>query len=377
MYGEAHSAGGVYPTPPDGLSSHHVSSMGSLDASAHAMAEANSLGGSVLGADINNAMSMDQDHANQYGHISQFQEKQPFSNEISGGMEGDLFGDMDDDDFGGNDITDADFSFFDQPDALDAEMQPTEISLGPESQGADQTTNDDLVKAEDDEATNAVHSPKDVHSNAAHTEAGASRELSEPVPPSSAQNNPTPPNNDNIQFERLDPVEVKKRLFLEDRDVSNPNNDNPPLARSIFRPLIFRSDIDLVDAKYSSTGQFAFNSSNMPKKRTHPDANPVFSIALPSTSRKNNIKRFRGAMDLPMLQLDRESDSSDPASDSDSLPDETESRYPQSPLKGMMRKQTATVEMITSPSISVPQLELGMESQLELVGSTPYQLRLL
>ncbi|KAL8715726.1 MAG: hypothetical protein Q9220_000393 [cf. Caloplaca sp. 1 TL-2023] len=101
QYLSAQEASGIYPTPPDGIISHSQGSFTAHDTPADFEHDGQGIGISANGATIESS-----DHA--------FLGMQANERAIEEDEAQDLFGDMDTEMFGNNDLTEADFNFFDE-----------------------------------------------------------------------------------------------------------------------------------------------------------------------------------------------------------------------------------------------------------------------
>jgi mediator of RNA polymerase II transcription subunit 13 len=353
-YGETHGAGGVYPTPPDGLASHHTAIINPTDASTSSFSDGHFFGNNHV-AEVKDAMSMDLDISSPF-EARTVDEKPPLTNDLSTGLDDDLFEDMDEDDFGGNDITDADFSFFDQPDGPDGDMLgKSDLDISLDDTNGDHNSSTVEVAMGDGKSPEPPmdkQDPEHAHRSASQTEAGAQKDTSD-APLSSNVEESHSHLSRSHQVERLDPSEVKKRLFAEGADFALPvSADIRP--KSIFRPVLFNHDLTIVDAKYSSTGQFAASSPPTPNK------NPLSNANTGTLSMPTPLKMANRPVTAPLIKdplaLPKSIDGRGSGSDTDSISDETVYTFNHSPVKGpAMGKYTTGLEMSPSPSNPIEQ----------------------
>jgi mediator of RNA polymerase II transcription subunit 13, fungi type len=373
-YGETHGAGGVYPTPPDGLASHHTSGIHPMDASASSFSNGHFFGTSHL-AETKDAMSMDLDISSPF-ETRPIDEKPPVTNDLTTAVEDDLFGDMDEDDFGGNDITDADFSFFDLPDELDVDAQgKSDVDISLNGTNWDHNSSNVDIVMEDKQCPEPPvnkRSPENAHRSGSQADGGAEKDPSDTLLASISDESHADLSRTN-QVERLDPLEVKKRLFANGTDSSLLVRANAT-PKSVFRPLLFSHDLSLVDAKYSAAGQFAVVDPPIPNKKA--SGVNTGTLAMPSTLRTADrtvaTPQIKDLLALPKSIGDRGSDRSDWGSDSDSISDETESTYNQSHVKvPAIGKHITRLEMPPSPLTPRDQQAFETVNQAEMVCLSP------
>lgn len=205
--------------------------------------------------------------------------------------EDDLFGEMDDKDFGAKGITDADFSFFDDPefenmgeiqgndniqsianatgaDLEEATEQPGVDNLVPEKDAVELT--EPVNEPETSPADNTVELPQKEELPDAHT-LSPREENSQPI---------SPP---------LSPVEVKKILFPGSEE------DNQPAVKregkqSHYTPVAFKQNMDDWDQKYGADGRFWFSATgpNTALNSVDDPTSKIPTIGLPRRGGRNN-----------------------------------------------------------------------------------------
>ncbi|KAF2398873.1 hypothetical protein EJ06DRAFT_583484 [Trichodelitschia bisporula] len=257
-YSDIHINSGVYPTPPDGIISQATTVAAHPDIPA--------LSGPFDG---NSAMQIDSKGPVDM-NLTDFDFGSRGRQDHS--MGDDLFGDMDEDDFVGNDITDADFSFFDEPDDVGhpggadatagaSEPQVVVVKEGP----ADETEALALVKTD----TPFNDNPKpDLHSG------GQELEVKQPLN--------SPPI---VLRPILTPISVRQKLFS-----ANSLNDSNARRQSAFEHVSFSSEIDRTDAKYSSNGPF-FVPDDAKRK---PDEKATSKSLPPSRAKRRKVTQPQG-----------------------------------------------------------------------------------
>ncbi|KAL2870789.1 uncharacterized protein BJX67DRAFT_344609 [Aspergillus lucknowensis] len=199
----------------------------------------------------------------------------------------DLFGDMNGKDFGTKGITDADFSFFDEPDfdssgnganlddaeaisnLVDKRKPDTEF-VEPEAQAPSTVTNDAS------------------HSRHPSTERIANTPPNQPPPRTNTLE--TSPHHDKIQTisPPLSPVEVKRILFPE------PTTGVQTLAKPThvpryYSPIAFKNPISSWDKKYGADGSFSFMGVDTAlNKGSYTSSGGIPTIGFPR--RKSSVK---------------------------------------------------------------------------------------
>ena len=201
----------------------------------------------------------------------------------------DLFGDMDERDFGTKGITDADFNFFDDPSFAamdtdapgdDAPEVPDMVNLGVTA--AHPTISEDAlledfpaqkIPAENLEVTQA--SPEEVtpmvqpeHMDAEGTPVAAS--------PHTEQNQTISP--------PLSPVEIKRILLPE------PNGDNHVQIKgsrkqSYYNPVAFKPNVSAWNQKYGTDGKFRFTTAGPAASKVHTNSD-IPTIGMPRRIKK-------------------------------------------------------------------------------------------
>jgi hypothetical protein len=253
QYGDSHGPLGVYPTPPDGLSSQQVNAGSVIDTpAADTPGFFATTGLGVTGE--SDPMRLSQQSG--LMHHSPMDIK----------MSDDIFGE---DDFGGEDITDADFSFFDQPD--EEESAPAEVDLKPLELPE---TPEKPPKSPKVDVAVELQEPQTVEGAVVHV-ADDSKEAQDT----------------NVESGPLSPVEVRRRLFPASA-VENHNS-----TKSVFQPLQFNSDLSSLDEKYA-TGLFGYKGL-MKIKRERSAEQVRRDIYLPSRP-----KRLRYDHETSQLVLD-------------------------------------------------------------------------
>lgn len=190
----------------------------------------------------------------------------------------DLFGEMNEKDFGSKGISDADFSFFDEPDfgSLDNDRakgdtqehqqtsslsQVPEAKAAPEDIPAEKSLESQGISVEPAETDiGAVAAPKSnlTVDTSVKAPSGPQETLPEDRPPSRSRQTISPP---------LSPVEIKKILFSNPQSgqpgrgegSGNPTIDKNARRQSNYDPVAFQQDLAMSDRKYGANGRFFFS----------------------------------------------------------------------------------------------------------------------
>lgn len=180
----------------------------------------------------------------------------------------DLFGEINEKDFGSKGITDADFSFFDDPDfeGLGGDERPADLEQVP-SPIHDQTYPE--VDAMVDAAPSQDNSPEiiyEVHHSPVHDE--AMREPDQSTTPKEVAHLPTDRAAQTIS-PPLSPVEVKKILFPAYLPADH-NQSADHQGQGHYLPVDFQKGLGDWDRKYGAAGKFWFpaNTSSEPVNQT-------------------------------------------------------------------------------------------------------------
>lgn len=243
VYGDVHGPAGVYPTPPDGLSSQVGTGAMSV--------------GTPVGMNDVPAQVFDIKHT-PIGRRPSKPETQRMQLGALMNLEDDLFGDMEEDDFAGNDITDADFSFFDQDENgasfskfnnRSGKVLPTE---GPKNiEQIDQADSTLVPQIDNTDTTNP-------QAKTTTTDTTEDIEMVDAVVGSSVQS------IDQRQKANkyLTPAEVQRRLFSRQMaDAAKEKAKHQSQIHSQYQPVMFNASLTNSDAKYSSSGAFSFSPS--------------------------------------------------------------------------------------------------------------------
>ncbi|QDS72487.1 hypothetical protein FKW77_010008 [Venturia effusa] len=314
--GDLQAPGGMYPTPPDGVISQPGTVPASGDTIPAVVAHDTPVPRTSIGGE-----GMDLDDV--FGESSR--RRATIENENSMEMDADmnhddLFGAIDEDEFAGHDVTDADFNFFDEPD---------DDMLGAASSIPDIPSKASAVQ-EPQVAPVAANQPSppppepDLFSALEQAMGGPKENVApEPEAPEEPPEQPWAAAQDQAVVMRppLSPTSVRKKLF---DDMSN-DRTIPSRREGQYNPVPFKPSLVSEDTKYSSGGAFGFFETTADK---HSVSRSETDTALPPRKRPRIRRRQQ-------KDSDESSDTSD-ASDDDSLSDELESlALASSPVKGM------------------------------------------
>ncbi|KAL4790769.1 mediator complex subunit 13 C-terminal-domain-containing protein [Aspergillus venezuelensis] len=367
LYPEMQMASLVYPTPPDGTTGIGVNP-------AAVSAEDSDLGSSATHNKVktkqNNRGSikngMDPDVTMEFGPGAGLG--------VGSGLydtneDDDLFGDINEKDFGTKGITDADFSFFDDQDFNPA---GNSVSIGDiqESPGFVESSKPDAdiqIPGANAPSPNSVPMQED----------STPPKVTEQIPDETQADQPTSDNNalvlssphDNSQTisPPLSPVEVKKILFPE-ASATAQSVTQPAHIPSYYGPVTFKSSISSWDKKYGAEGKFAFMgaSSTLPQEPSTSSAGiPV--IGLPRRKSTAKMLSYPKVADAHQDKLDEIDSSSSPDSSSE-MDDESdhsvlENKLPPTNVATLKRKR-ARSSPLNSPKPLSEKGIIGTEQEL-------------
>jgi len=171
----------------------------------------------------------------------------------------DLFGEMSDRDFGTRGITDADFSFFDDPDFEDIAGAPATDHIQSSPNLAETNLEED-----NEQLSPGVPLPNNhaaTETNMPQTDVAEKEAEIPSTKQETLEAHMSSPREENSQpiSPPLSPIEVKKILFSgpDDRDQSIINRER---KQSHFTPVSFKQDMGDWDQKYGAEGRFWFSA---------------------------------------------------------------------------------------------------------------------
>lgn len=278
----------------------------------------------------------------------------------------DLFGEMNDKDFGSKGITDADFSFFDDPDLDDM----ADVISVDQHQGRAQ------------EPVEATHAAKDAHRAPESPAAVASPEA--PMPeevampeevPTAVKNDPEPVDEpvevemspespprppDQTVSPPLSPVEIKKILFPGSQEAQRRQSLEGHPQPGHYQPVTFEGNLGTWDQKYGATGKFWFAAGSATSSAK--DVNEIPTVGLPHHARAVASSRNKPLGRDPVQAVEDGGDldssdstngSSDESEDSDDLPyDHPAIPMALSQLKRKRAPSESDIQSAASPAVS-------------------------
>ncbi|KAL6234726.1 hypothetical protein BDW75DRAFT_211566 [Aspergillus navahoensis] len=285
----------------------------------------------------------------------------------------DLFGDMNEKDFGTKGITDADFSFFDDQDFGQTGKGDnlTEIQ---ESPGFAESSKPEVTFEPSDPVSS---SPAPIDEDYLPQK---SLEQIHPVPAPHGQslsvNNTLvlSPHQDQVQTVSppLSPVEVKKILFPESSTKAKflAKTTNAP---SHYSPVAFKNDISSWDQKYGADGKFSFmGASTAFAQDPYCSSDSIPTIGLPR--RKSHMKtlaysKTADAEGSPADEMDSSS-SPDPDSETDDESDNNGSENNMSSTTfATLKRKRAGSSPLNSPKLSSVMGSMGAEQEVNMPRS--------
>ncbi|KAJ5727240.1 Mediator complex subunit Med13 [Penicillium malachiteum] len=271
----------------------------------------------------------------------------------------DLFGEMKDRDFGSKGITDADFSFFDDPEFEDMDADPPNAEPDePEQPALKEENRPEEIAVDGTATTTADYSEAPDVAGTLVKEVNVTEDRNEPEPVDEPMKSPSPAlsppsEGPTIISPPLSPVEVKKILFsgAQKQDPGRPDNNRSQPGH--YQPVAFEKKIGDWDQKYGSAGKFWFSSGNAPDASGQPSS-AIPTIGLPHRARNgSNTTQAKlagkGATPNTLANSNQtQSDSSDSETSYDS--DDMSSESPPSPptLLSLKRKRVPSESDIQS-----------------------------
>jgi mediator of RNA polymerase II transcription subunit 13 len=289
QYPDLQAASLVYPTPPDGALAQGMSQIGS---------DAFGVEGSDLVASQTPAeRSVKREEQSSTKNRSYSDATSGFGLSTSLGVgsglydmndEEDLFGGMNDKDFGSKGISDADFSFFDDPDfaALDKDNAKRDLQEYQQSEAPEVKTAPEVTPAEkslDDE--NVTIDPMETDALKSSLTLDMSAKF--PSKPQEIVSEDQESRSIQTMSPPLSPVEIKKILFPDSESCpgrANPDTiDSNARRHSNYGPIAFQPNLTMSDRKYGANGRFFFSENT--KADTREDAQ-IPTVGLPQRGRK-------------------------------------------------------------------------------------------
>ncbi|KKK21604.1 hypothetical protein ARAM_004123 [Aspergillus rambellii] len=316
LYPELQTASLVYPTPPDGAAgtgpSHPVSSDVFVEDLDHGSSFALNQTKPRLDSQPITRNRSDPDVTMGFG---------PSAGLVVGsGLydtngDDDLFGDMNERDFGTKGITDEDFSFFDEPGFENMGNNPPDDDIDGISDFVDPIKPEDIAHPEPDAPQS--HEPPVEETYVRQPSPDEQKPLlpcEQPVPHDTAAL--PSPHDEQVQTisPPLSPVEVKKFLFPEPdaHDETSVKTGQPP---SFYSPIKFKQNLSSWDQKYGAEGKFWFMSSGASRIKDSPSlSGDIPTVGLPRGRGRLNhagiYLKARDAQGSPSSEMVQESPSS-------------------------------------------------------------------
>ncbi|ORY02683.1 mediator complex subunit 13 C-terminal-domain-containing protein [Clohesyomyces aquaticus] len=366
-YGDLQAVSGVYPTPPDGVAP--GVGLPSSDNSAPPGSGTNTIlvpGGSHPAINLSGPQDHPSTDAHQHPAASP-ENPLPFdqfNSNINGGND-DLFEDLDEDAFGpGNDITDADFSFFDEPDDENVDVDMPDAAAmqdsKPPSQGKPAKENEpsqlpeadikeelpDPMAALDDALASALHPPNEIDPVVKSEQRAEEPRATEQPPTEKLTSQLTQSDQSSIVAVKYEPSPPLSPRLVQKKLLPSPTDrsvfQTPKHRDSIFDPVSFNRKMSLSDAKYHG-GRFSF-SIEKPTKIEEPKTvakRPASLRDLPMLTKLRHAIGMASARATEVKALERaDSDISDSSSETSASeeedPDDVESIGPATILHGIV-----------------------------------------
>ncbi|OOF98939.1 hypothetical protein ASPCADRAFT_127527 [Aspergillus carbonarius ITEM 5010] len=256
----------------------------------------------------------------------------------------DLFGDINERDFGSKGLTDADFSFFDDPDFDHVGGGEQEVPIHAMSDFMD-TDEPELQPTADDHASPEQTPAGDIDSSRLSSvvetaELEQEKSIPEEKTPVSSPRDDKP----RTISPPLSPVEVKKILFPEPQ-VGSQHLIKQGQMPGYYNAVAFKQNMSLWDRKYSAEGKFGFTFRGMEgPKGANAATSDIPTIGLPRRSGKlkSGTSKEPGSHASPTSGMQASSSDTDSSSDTSIESDESGSEGGLSPATFPTRKRKRT-----------------------------------
>jgi mediator of RNA polymerase II transcription subunit 13 len=271
QYPDLQTANLVYPTPPDGAAATGLNNPNPPE---------------VFADDSDFGHSRVQQNSRRIAPGSQSPPIQSDGVDVGTGRydesdEEDLFGEMNERDFGSKGITDADFSFFDDPDFDGMGIDGPEEDLPqniPAPHDKPYSEAEGMVDEypslnQSPEITNKVESQEE-HTPLVHDTAPQSSE--QQMEPEEPVHQPTTREGQTIS-PPLSPIEVKKILFPAPQPADQNQSTRYP-NQGHYSPVAFEKRLGDWDRKYGAAGRFWFSTGGPPERSDQTSAIPTIGI---------------------------------------------------------------------------------------------------
>ena len=273
------NAGAMYPTPPD-APHHPVGATPSFDGTVSTPGNPNQLFDATAQNANPGAMENEADPWSSSGKKDRSNTSMNLNDNDN---DNDLFGDPGGDFFEG--VTDADFNFFDEPDAVDIDQgsalpEPTVPPNNPEESSLPDMPALEQPTAAPPESTDAIME------DANDIPLQHDRKTTEMQPPSLPKENrvKVEEKNSGISEEThvVSPPFNKEAIFNR---LLTTSSEAPPRRASIFNKVDFASSVLSINEKYSANGRFSFSTEDKPIQLSLP-------LALPRTGYLSRRRRM-------------------------------------------------------------------------------------
>ncbi|KAJ9151155.1 Mediator of RNA polymerase II transcription subunit 13 [Pleurostoma richardsiae] len=354
------AAGAMYPTPPDGVQN-PVGATPSMDGT---VSSPGNQAASAAIVDIDTTMVGSGPIADNFGHGwdgTESRREQPQTSFLIQGEN--LFGDIGEDMFGDANITDADFSFFDEhPSSMDVTLSglpdiasamdtsaDTSQHFGQFSHNPADTEAD--IKMLDGPASPVFAKPELKHARSTLTDEGRQRNRAlSRTSAAGVKRQPSP----------FDPDTVYKRVkaSLEGTTETTPASEQPKRRGSVFGKVHFDPSVSLLNKKYQDSGRFDvhWDSQKENKDTPTPTTVPTTDYLRRHSKGRGKLTDLSSNMSALMARITGDLENSsiqhspgrleDPASDADEVSlvsDQDDSsdfsEEPSSPTKSSVRRR--------------------------------------
>ncbi|KAJ5316751.1 hypothetical protein PENANT_c016G08820 [Penicillium antarcticum] len=353
----------VYPTPPDGAAATDMNNPNPSEA----FAEDSDFG-------LPNAPPRDPQRDASGSEPSPGNEIGVGTGRYDASDEEDLFGDMNDRDFGSKGITDADFSFFDDPDFEGMGDEHVE-----QPQGTIQASQD-LSRLEDEpmiDENSSPNLPLEIP-NDAETEAYVSPmqkeapQPNEPISPQGVAHSPTDRTGQTIS-PPLSPIEIKKILFPE-HETNDDRISTDIHGQGHYHPVAFEKKLCDWDQKYGTAGKFWFSGGG--PSDIYEQTSAIPTIGLPHRNRTSintsAAAKERSRAILSLVQTKKGLPSSSvSSSDSDESSDDMAEVMPEHPPTPSVPSLIPSLKRKRAPSDTEPMSVASPEKQLTTTEASP------
>jgi mediator of RNA polymerase II transcription subunit 13, fungi type len=300
----------IYPTPPDGIHPQRLQPVSFADGAAETPAEAEeppiNKSDNPMGS-VNGDTSMDMlDDSN----ILMSRNNSTMATGLYDASDNeDLFGEMDGDHFEAKALTEADFSFFDEPslenlDSNDIDMEDDDQVAGHGSVvGKDTNQDADNVQTSSGQLSAAVDANTKADGSIAikdHTVGDVTLEhpseetMAAPADPASTE--PTVDAHKPVKLPvspPLSPFEVRKKMFSQNMPPpwsGGRKEFDPKRKQSVFEAVDFGESLDLSDKKYAEDGRFSVPNGTIPPTEASRERTPLVSTTIPTIGRLKRKK---------------------------------------------------------------------------------------